>query len=152
MTRSSVVLRLGILVALAVVLTASFASAADFRFLVYVGTYTDKDSKGIYAYRFDPKSGETEAIGLAADTQNPSFLAANPGRAFLYAANEVDNFSGGHTGAVSAFAIEATSGKLKLLQQVSSLGADPALLSLDRTRPYLLVANYSSGNIAVFPI
>jgi 6-phosphogluconolactonase len=135
-----------------VVLAATLASAADFKFLVYVGTYTAKDSKGIYAYRFDPKSGESEAIGLTADTQNPSFLVANPNQGFLYAANEVDNFSGGHTGAISAFAVERTSGKLKLLQQVASFGADPAHLSLDRTGRYLLVANYSSGNIAVFPI
>lgn len=137
---------------MAVLAACIAASAADFRYLVYVGTYTDKDSKGIYAFRFDPKSGESEPIGSAAVTQNPSFLAADPKNNFLYAVNEIDNFGGGHTGAVSTFAIDRATAKLTLLQQVASLGADPAHLSLDLTGRFLLVANYTGGNIATFPI
>jgi 6-phosphogluconolactonase len=131
---------------------AGIASATDFRYLVYVGTYTDKGSKGIYAYRFDPTSGATDSMALAAETANPSFLAVDPDHKYLYAANEIDNFQGGRAGAVSAYSIDRDNGKLTLLQQVSSFGADPAHLALDRTGRYLLVANYSSGNIAVFPI
>jgi 6-phosphogluconolactonase len=56
------------------------------------------------------------------------------------------------TGAISVFNLDADSGKLKLLQQVSSAGASPAHLSLDRSGHSVLVANYSGGNIAVFPI
>jgi 6-phosphogluconolactonase len=128
------------------------ASAADFHYLVYVGTYTDKGSKGIYAYRFDPASGAIDSVALAAETSNPSFLAVNPNYKYLYAANEIDNFQGEHTGAVSAYAIDRNTGKLTFLQQVSSFGADPAHLALDKTGKYLLVANYTSGNIAVFPL
>jgi 6-phosphogluconolactonase len=128
------------------------ASAADFRYLVYVGTYTDKDSKGIYAFKFDPASGMTEPIGLAAETQNPSFLAVDSNGKFLYAVNEVDIFNGAMTGGVSTFAIDRDSGKLTLLQQLSSAGAGPAHISLDKTGRYVLVANYDGGNIAVFPI
>jgi 6-phosphogluconolactonase len=134
------------------VLTVAVASAADFRYLVYVGTYTDKDSKGIYAFKFDPASGVTEPIGLAAETQNPSFLAVDSNGKFLYAVNEVDIFNGAMTGGVSTFAIDKDSGKLSLLQQLSSAGAGPAHISLDKTGRYVLVANYDGGNIAVFPI
>src|ERR1035438_5192610 len=88
------------LFALVVVLAATVVSAADYKFLVYVGTYTDKGSKGIYAYRFDPVSGESDAIGLVAETPNPSFLAVDPNRRFLYAVNEIDNFNGSRSGAV----------------------------------------------------
>jgi 6-phosphogluconolactonase len=147
-TRSS---KLALLVILLAVL-ASVASAADYRYLVYVGTYTDKDSKGIYAFRFDPATGESEAVGLVATSENPSFLAVAASSKFLYAVNETSNFNGGKTGAVSSFAVDRSTGKLTLLQQVSSLGADPAHLSLDVTGRYLLVANYTSGNIASFPI
>ena len=140
------------LFALVVVLAATLVSAADYKSLVYVGTYTDKGSKGIYAYRFDPVSGESDAIGLVAETPNPSFLAVDPNRKFLYAVNEIDNFNGSRSGAVSVFAIDRVSGRLTLVQQVSSLGADPAHVSLDKTGKYLLVANYTGGNIAVFPI
>jgi 6-phosphogluconolactonase len=140
------------LVVFVVVLSATLVSAADYKSLVYVGTYTDKGSKGIYAYRFDPVSGESDVIGLVAETPNPSFLAVDPSHKYLYAVNEIDNFNGSRSGAVSVFAVDRTSGRLTLVQQVSSLGADPAHVSLDKTGKYLLVANYTSGNIAVFPI
>src|ERR1022692_5301659 len=131
-------LKLTKLVVFVVVLAATFVSAADYKSLVYVGTYTDKGSKGIYAYRFDPVSGESDAIGLVAETPNPSFLAVDPNRKFLYAVNYIDNFNGSRSGAVSVFAIDRMSGRLTLVQQVSSLGADPAHVSLDKTGKYLL--------------
>src|SRR5450755_3702614 len=145
-------LKLSNLIVLLVVLAATVAQAADYKYLMYVGTYTDKGSKGIYAYRFDPVTGESETIGLVAETANPSFLTVDSNHKYLYAVNEIDNFKNGHTGAVSAFAIDRVNARLTLLQQVSSLGADPAHLSLDKTGHYLLVANYTSGNIAVFPV
>ena len=145
-------LKLTKLIVLVVVLAATWVSAADFKPLVYVGTYTDKGSKGIYAYRFDPVTGASDAIGLVAETSNPSFLAVDPNHKFLYAVNEIDSFNGSHSGAISVFAVDRATGRLNFLQQVSSLGADPAHVSLDKTGKYLLVANYTSGNIAVFPI
>lgn len=144
-------LKLPMLIGVLILLTAA-THAVDYRYLVYVGTYTDKDSKGIYAFRFDPTTGATDPIGLVAETANPSFLAVNPGGKYLYAANEVNNFQGAPTGSVSTFSIDEHSGRLSLLQRVSSLGAGPAHLSLDRTGRYLLVANYDSGNIASFPV
>ena len=136
---------------LLLVLTA-VASAADFRYRVYVGTYTDKGSKGIYAYQFDPSTGELSDIGLVATTDNPSFLAVAGDDKYLYALNEVNKFNGGETGAVTTFGLDRTSGKLTQLQQVSSLGPGPAHLSLDSSGKYLLVANYDGGSIAVFPV
>ena len=118
------------------------------QYLAYVGTYTTKtNSKGIYAFRFDTATGGLSAIGIAAETRDPSWVAVHPGGKFLYAANEA-----GKSSAVSAFAVEAKSGKLTLLNQIPSLGEDPCYLSFDKTGKYLFVANYSSGTIAVFPI
>jgi 6-phosphogluconolactonase len=151
MARRHRFLKLSKLVAVLVVL-ATVIQATDYRYRIYVGTYTEKSSKGIYAFRFDPVSGETDSIGLVAETTNPSFLAVDPNFRYLYAVNEVANFRGGHTGGVSVFATNYHTGKLALLQQVSSLGAGPAHLSLDKTGRYLLVANYDSGNIAILPI
>jgi 6-phosphogluconolactonase len=128
------------------------AEVRDNEYLMFVGTYTGKGSEGIYSYRFNPATGELASLGLAASTDNPSFLAVDPKGRFLYAVNELDAFQNKPTGAVSAFAIDRLSGKLKLLQQVSSLGGGPAYVSLDRSARYLMVANYGSGNYAVFPI
>ena len=120
--------------------------------LVYVGTYTGHGSQGIYAYRFDPETGQSTAIGLVAETENPTFLAVHPSGRFLYAVNEVDAYEGKPSGAVSAFAIDRKSGALTLLNRVGSLGKGPAHLSIDKTGKYLLVANYGGGSVAVFPI
>lgn len=120
--------------------------------LVYVGTYTGHGSDGIYAFRFNPKNGELRKIGLAAKTDNPSFISIDRDGKFLYAVNELDSFENKPTGAVSVFAINRETGALELLQQISSLGAAPAHLSLDKKCHYLMVANYNGGNVTVFPI
>jgi 6-phosphogluconolactonase len=144
------ILKLGLL--LLPILLLSACSAPNHGYLVYVGTYTGHGSNGIYAYRFNPVKGDLSPIGLVAKTDNPSFIAIDSAGRFLYAVNETDSFQNQPTGAVSAFEINKETGKLKLLQQISSLGAAPAHLSLDKSGRYLMVANYNGGNVAVFPI
>jgi len=127
---------------------SSEKSVARGQYLVYVGTYTTKtESKGIYAYEFDSATGKLTPKGVAAETPDPSWVAVHPSGKFLYAANEA-----GKASTVSAFAIDAKNGKLTILNQLPSLGEDPCYLSFDKTGKYVLVANYSSGTIAVFPI
>jgi 6-phosphogluconolactonase len=123
-------------------------------YIVYVGTYTQPDStsKGIYEYRFDSATGKLTPVGLAVETANPTFLAIHPNHRYVYAVNELDNFKGAKSGAVSAFAIDPATGKLKLLNQVASGGAGPCYLSVDRSGKYLFVANYDGGSVASFPI
>lgn len=131
---------------------AVLSHAADSSYRVYVGTYTDHGSQGIYVFRFDPVTGEPGPLELAAETQEPSFLAVTPNRRFLYAVNEVEMFEGKPSGAISAYSIDPATGKLNFLQQVPSMGGSPAYVTTDKTGRYLLVANYGGGNIAVFPI
>ncbi len=118
------------------------------QYLAYFGTYTQGDSEGIYAYRFDSGSGEMTSLGLAAKLENPSFLAIHPNRRFLYAVTE--DFEGG--GAVSAYEINHESGKLTLLNQVPSSGNGPCHVNVDTTGKMIAVANYGAGSTASFPI
>jgi 6-phosphogluconolactonase len=133
---------------------AATAATAKHKYLVYVGTYTGEGSKskGIYAYRFDAESAAITPVGLAAETVNPSFLAVHPNHRFLYAVNEVGNYNGQKSGAVSAFAIDHATGKLTLLNQVATKGADPCYITVDKTGKNVLVANYTGGSVAVFPV
>ena len=154
MSYRSQISRLAILLLITVtssVLTHA-ADRAPTKYMIYVGTYTNHGSKGIYAYQFDASTGKLTSPGLAAETSQPSFLAVDPGGHFLYAVNESGNFNGEPTGAVSAFSIQPETGKLSLLNQVSSHGADPAHIILDRTGKYLFVSNYTSGSVVVLPV
>jgi len=119
---------------------------------VYFGTYTGAKSKGIYISRFESNTGKLSAPELAAKTTNPTFLAVAPGRNFLYAVSEVNEVGGKPTGAVSAFALDARTGKLTLLNQQASGGGGPCHVAVDATGKCLFVANYGGGSIAALPI
>ena len=120
--------------------------------LVYFGTYTDTSSKGIYVSHFNPVSGTVSKPELAVATPNPSFLAVTPDAKFLYAVNEINSYGGQSSGSVSAFALHKDTGLLTPLNRQQTLGADPAHLSVDRDGRTVLVANYTGGSIATFPI
>ena len=55
-------------------------------------------------------------------------------------------------GFVRAFAIDAASGGLALLNEQSSGGAGPCHLVVARDGRHVLVANYDGGSVAVLPI
>jgi len=125
-----------------------FSQTPNQKFLAFVGTYTDKTgSKGIYAFDFDPSSGKLTPRGLAVETPNPSWLVIHPNSKWVYAANE-----SGKQSSISAFSIDTKSAKLTFLNKLPAAGEDPCYLSFDKTGKYLFVANYTSGNVVVFPI
>ena len=119
--------------------------SASGKYRVYVGTYTDHQSQGIYGYGFDSSTGRLTPLGLAAKSDDPSFLTVAPSHRFLYAVNEVDHYQGQSTGSVSAFA--RRSGNRKAVFVKSGFGArpGPAYVSLDRTGKFVLIANYPLG-------
>lgn len=124
---------------------------------IYVGTYTGEKSKGIYLFRMKtsdnpdlPEYVTMAALGLVAEAPNPSFLAIDARRRLLFCVNEIDAFEGKRSGAVSAYAIDA-SGKLALLDRRASQGPLPCHLALDREGKHLLVANHG-GSVAVLPV
>lgn len=114
--------------------------------IVYIGTYTRPNSKGIYAYRFQASTGKLTDIGLAGETSNPSWVTVHPNGKFLYAANE------DREGKITAFSIDPASGKLTMLNQVSSKGSGPCHLAIDKSRKWLFVANYNNGTVAAYPL
>ena len=42
---------------------------------IYFGTYTKKESKGIYKAQFDPETGSLSDLELVAAEPNPTFIA-----------------------------------------------------------------------------
>jgi 6-phosphogluconolactonase len=120
--------------------------------LVYIGTYTQGDSEGIYVYRLDTSSGALEYVSVATGVDNPSFLDLHPQKPYLYAINEISEFDGESSGAITAFSIDEETGQLTLLNQQSTIGLGPCHLSVDATGKFVLVANYGGGSVCMLPI
>ncbi len=122
--------------------------------LVYIGTYTSGKSKseGIYIYKLNLASGALEPYKTVKNVVEPSFLAINKDKKYLYAVNETVEYEGKPGGAVSAFAINQKTGDLEFLNKQPSLGGAPCHISVSDNGKFVLVANYVGGNIAVLPI
>jgi 6-phosphogluconolactonase len=120
---------------------------------LYFGTYTRKEgSRGIYRALLDTASGRITEPQLAGEAGNPSFLALHPGGKFLYAVGEDGSFEKEQAGSVSAFAIQADTGDLKLINRQSSKGKHPCHINVDASGTHALVANYTGGNVVSLPI
>lgn len=114
------------------------------KFNLLIGTYTQTcDSKGIYVYNFDAKTGDFSFKNATEKVINPSYLTVSKDNNFVYSVNEF-----GAESTVSSFSYNPTSGKLDLLNKQSSKGADPCYIINDDKN--VIVANYSGGNISVF--
>jgi len=126
----------------AAILASSGMAQSDYLF--YVGGY----APSITAFRFHSATGKVTRIGAAVDTPAASFLVVHPNGRFLYAVNE----EGKNSDTISAFAIDAKSGKLTPLNVVPSRGSSPCHLAFDKTGRFLAVANYATGSVAVFAV
>ena len=118
------------------------AQTANYNLLI--GTYTNTGkSEGIYTYQFNSTKGTTELKSVTKDIINPSFLAVSPDKKNVYAVSEA-----GAASAVTAFAFDAASGKLDLLNKQASQGADPCYVTADKQ--HVIIGNYSGGSLAVY--
>ncbi|MXZ73546.1 MAG: lactonase family protein [Gemmatimonadetes bacterium] len=114
---------------------------------VFVGTYTQTTSKGIYVYDVDTASGVMEYVSHVGGITNPSFLVLTPDARFLYAVGETGDPHGG----VFAYAVDG-SGTLKPLNSQSSGGAGPCSIDVHRSGKAVLAANYGGGSVSSFPV
>ena len=115
----------------------------------YTGAYTEEPmghAEGIGFVRFDPTSGEIGPVEATTPARNPSYLRLSADGTRLYAVDELGE------GAVSAFRRDPATGALDRINGQSTGGTHPCYLSLDPTGRFLLVANYTGGNVAVVPI
>jgi 6-phosphogluconolactonase len=154
--------RLAVQAILSVPLTAVAASALPRQttqmiakpYWVYFGTYTKpQGSRGLYRSLFDPETGDMSIPLLAAEMENPTFLAISPGGDCLYAVSETSQSgSQGNEGTVYAFRINKVTGALTFLNSRPTAGAYPVYVSVNSTGRFAIVANYGGGSSAVFAL
>lgn len=129
-------------------LTASlFCSAQNFYLLA--GTYTGSGSKGIYVYNFDALTGKATWVSNTDSAINPSYGIFSPDGNYIYAVNETN---GANPGKVSAFSFDKKNGSLTFLNSELTGGDDPCHLAISKDGKWLVVANYSGGNVSAFPV
>lgn len=133
-----------VVVFLGLISMTAFGQTTDY--YLYIGTYTRKNSEGIYIYQFNSITGDFKPVSIAKET-NPSFLAITSDQRFLYA------LSGNKGDSIKAYTIEKPSHQLTLLNSQSladSFGA--CHLAVDKTGQWLIVGNYGSGSVTVLSI
>jgi len=115
----------------------------------YVGGYTtaDRDGRGngIHVFRIDRSSGAWTEEQHVDGLENPSLFTLRRDHSVLYSVH-------GARRLLSAFARDPASGRLSLLNQIDPGGINPVDSALDPSERFLVVANYSSGNVAVIAL
>lgn len=114
---------------------------------LYVGTYNESGSKGIYYYDFNSETGKLTNKILATEALNASFLAISSNRKYLYTTSKTDD----QKGFVNAYAVQDDN-SLLFLNSVSSRGDGPCHIQLNEADTKLVVSNYAGGTIAVYNI
>lgn len=128
------------------------ASGQSGKEIIYVGTYSVRESKGIYVFESNRQKGTLKLVQTIADLPSPNFIAVHPSGKFLYSVNSapIPGYEG--SGSASAFKIDRTTGKLTLINHISSFGDGPCHIAIDRTGEWVFVSNYNEGNFVVLPI
>lgn len=137
---------------------AALAADAGKPTYIYVGSYTkdppgggSNNPIGLSVFRFDPQTGALTPVEQV-PSANPSFVALDPSKRFLYVTNEIDDYEGKKSGSIEAYAINPDTGTLKLLNRQSLNSPIPAHLAVDPTGRHVVVANYIGGDFVVLPI
>ncbi len=115
--------------------------------VLFVGTYTDNGSEGIYRFNLNFDTGELTNKKLAATIKNPSYIAFSPDKNSLYAVNEIDDYKK-EDGSITTFRIKDTT--LVEIDVKSTYGANPCFVGVSDDGKLVAVANYTGGNVAVF--
>lgn len=120
--------------------------------LVYVGTYAQSEGRSIFLYEMNNSTGELTFIKSFEGGQNPSYMTFDKNYNYLYAVNEIENYTDKHSGAGCAFSVDQQTGNITLLNRISSLGKLPANINISEDGKVVLIANYKSGSVAIFPV
>lgn len=142
------VIGLGVSVALLGLAAQAQAPAQEF---VFVGTREAGPAAGVYSVRFDPRTGELSGFQVAASIERATTLAIRSDLPILYASTNVSG-DGRADGTVASYAIDGSTGKLKLLSKAGSGGGDPTYLDVSKDRKSLFVANFIGGTVSAMSL
>lgn len=115
--------------------------------IMYVGTYSVRGSKGIYVLTFNRAKGTLTQQQAVPSLESPIFQTIHPNKKFLYSVNVGSAEVPDKGGSVSAYGIDAATGKLSGLNSRPSYGGEPCHISIEKNGQYAFVSNYQEGNM-----
>lgn len=117
---------------------------------IFVGSYSDKGSDGIYCYSLDPLNHQLKLISKTNLVENPSYLALSRDKETIYSVSEIYEFEGKECGAVAALTYKNQ--EYTLVDLKATNGQAPCHVLLDEAKSKLYVSNYFGGSIAMYNI
>jgi 6-phosphogluconolactonase len=137
---------------LSIAITVLFLSCKkEKQYFLYIGTYTDQESEGIYCYSYNPESGDLVLKNVTPNKENPSFLDIHPNGKFLYAVSETNDYQKMDSGSVTAYRITENGG-LEKINQEATKGNHPCHIAISPDGTTAVASNYTSGSISIYQI
>lgn len=115
----------------------------------YVSSPDPDHAAGIALFGLDAESGAMELIKEFEGIATSSYLALSSNGENLYT---ITHRRGEAHGEVSSFLILDGGKSLEFLNTRTTMGAGPCYVSLDNSGKYLMIANYSQGNVGTYAL
>lgn len=119
--------------------------------VVFISSFAAGDNGAIQAYKLQTTTGALKPIHRTSGVEHSFFTVLSPDGKFLYSIN-AKVFGGTDPEHVVAFALSGRTGQMTLLNRQSTRGTASCYLDIDATGKTVLVANYSTGNVASYPV
>ena len=136
---------------LGAIMSQSGSTASADESLVFATSFVAGENGAIQAYRLDVAAGALKPVHRTTGIENPYFIVVSRDQKFLYSIN-AKSFGGTEPEQVAAYALEGRTGKMKFLNRQSTRGTASCYLDIDATGKSVLVANYSTGDVASLPV
>ena len=132
------------------------------RTLVFTGSYSRQLTlgtgeivpgigKGITVLQLDRQSGKLTKLNEYPDAPNPTYLALDRSKQYLYANHELKEYMGLVSGALSAYKVDVAAGKIQRINTLPTGGTDACHVAVNNANDTVAVANFMSGSVCVFP-
>jgi len=120
--------------------------------LIYVGTFSERESEGIYVFELHRETRQLNLIQTIESKKSPTFLAIHPNGKYLFSVNREAVGSNKDWGSVTSFSINQNTGRLTVLNETTSYGTSPCHISIYPQGNWLFISHYETGNLVILPV
>ena len=118
-------------------------------YYIYLGTFTNKGSKGIYGMRISQEGKLLREPELLSEQPSPTYFYLSRDCRFLYAVSEPGE---GEKGATYVYEIDPQTKALSLHSKRTAAGSGLCHITMDKQERYAVVTCYPDATVQVYPI